>query len=104
MKKSPAGEAFFDSVRTLIAQLEGAGLAQAAAELRSGFGCLNGLTDGWALFMESLEKVLDEHWHQLTAEQRGNLKAMLAQVRKTVYRGDYPACLWHRFRRLLFPR
>ncbi len=104
MKICPSSEAFFDSVRTLIAQLDQAELAQAAAELRSGFGCLNGLTDGWALFMESLEKVLDEHGSQLTTEHRAALQALLAQVRRTVYRGDYPASLWHRFRRLFFPR
>lgn len=104
MKTYPSSEAFFASVRALIAQLEQAGLAQAAADLRNGFGCLNGLTDGWALFMESLEKVLAEHGQQLTATHRAELQAMLAQVRKTVFRGDYPACLWHRIRRLFFPR
>ncbi len=104
MKEYPSSEAFFSAVRALIAQLEHAGLAQAAAELHNGFSCLNGLTDGWALFMESLEKVLDEHGPQLTAEQRDELRTMLAQVRRTVYRGDIPTCLWHRFRRLFFPR
>ena len=104
MNTCPSSEAFFGSVRTLIAQLERAGAAQAAEELRSGFDCLNGLTDGWALFMESLERVLDEQGTQLAAEHRAALQALLAQVRRTVFRGDIPACLWHRFRRRSFPR
>jgi len=48
---------FFEAVAQLTAELEMHGHADAAAELRSGFGCLNGLTDGWALFLESIDKV-----------------------------------------------
>src|SRR5437763_450272 len=52
-----SNEEFFQAVNDLIATLEAGGHQEAAAELREGFGCLNGLTDGAALFLESIEKV-----------------------------------------------
>lgn len=39
---------YFAAVRAFIAKLERGGHEQAARELREGYGCLNGLTDGWA--------------------------------------------------------
>ncbi len=103
MKTYASAEAFFAAVKTLIAQLEHAGFDEAAREIRAGFNSLNGLTDGWALFMESLEKVAAEHGPWLPGGLRAELHAMLAAVRKTVYR-NYPNRLLHRFRNLLFPR
>ena len=40
----------------LICALEDGGFEAAAASVRRGFVSLNGLTDGWALFLEGLEK------------------------------------------------
>ena len=45
------------AVQALAASLESQGHSQAADELKSGVRCLNGLTDGWALLLTSIEKV-----------------------------------------------
>jgi len=52
-----SNEEFFQAVADLMAKLEAGGHVQAAAELREGLGCLNGLTDGWALFLDSIQKL-----------------------------------------------
>ena len=53
----------------LLTRLDAGGHAEAAAELRRGFSCLNGLTDGWALFLESIEKVEAEHAARFAGER-----------------------------------
>ena len=53
MKKYPSSEALFGAITTLADQLEQSGGSGAATELHRDLGCLNGLTDGWALLMDS---------------------------------------------------
>ena len=57
MKSFATLEEFFNSVRGLIANLEMRGETGAASELRSGLSCLNGLTDGYALFREAIRRM-----------------------------------------------
>jgi len=52
-----SSEEFLEAVRDLMTRLEHRGHHQAAAELLEGFRCLNGLTDGWALFLESIGRI-----------------------------------------------
>lgn len=68
-----SADEYFDEVRALIADLEHAGRTAAAAELREGFGCLNGLTDGWALFLEAVEAVAGRCGPSLAADERRRL-------------------------------
>ena len=77
---------FFDAVSDLILRMEKSGQVDAAREIRLGFACINGLTDGWALFMEAIDKVLAEYSHSLPADQSSELKTMLNVVKKVVYR------------------
>jgi hypothetical protein len=79
-------EELFQAVAKLLAELEGAGRADAVAELRSGLACLNGLTDGWALFLESIDKVQAGHAKALADTQRRALAAIRAAVYSAVYR------------------
>ena len=81
-----SNEQFFQAVRDLIIRLEAAGHHPAAAELKAGFGCINGLTDGAALFLESIEKVQASWGDQLAREDRTALEAIRAAVHTAVYR------------------
>ena len=81
-----SNEEFFQAVNDLIATLEAGGHQEAAAELREGFGCLNGLTDGAALFLASIEKVQASEARRLDWASQKALKAIRAAVRAAVYR------------------
>ena len=47
------------STKALITALEQGGDGTAAEELRKGMGCVNGLTDGYAQFLDSVRRVRD---------------------------------------------
>jgi len=81
-----SNDEFFEAVAKLTAELETHGHAGAVAELRSGFGCLNGLTDGWALFLESIDKVQASQAERFDDNQRKALRAIRAAVYSAVYR------------------
>jgi hypothetical protein len=85
MLKFQSHEEFFDAFDNLVTNLEGAGHHQAAGELRDGLSCLNGLTDGWALFLESIEKVLAQS-KAFTRDEQKELNRIRAGVRRIVYR------------------
>jgi uncharacterized protein YqgV (UPF0045/DUF77 family) len=76
----------FEAVRTLTEHLVASGHEDAAAELRSGFSLLNGLTDGWALFLESVEAVRTAHSATFDPADRRALDAIRVDVRRAVYR------------------
>ena len=86
MKTYSSGEDFLNAVSDLISRIEKSGTVNAARELRSGFSCLNGLTDGWALFMESIETVLKVHGQRLSSDQHSELNVVLKTVKHAVYR------------------
>ena len=79
-------EELFRAVAELASKLEAGGHLDAATELRSGLGCLNGLTDGWALFLESIEKVKATHAKRFAQDEREALAAIRAAVHTAVYR------------------
>ncbi len=81
-----SNEEFFDAVRGLIGKLEAGGHASAAAELKAGFGCINGLTDGLAMFLESVEKIQRSHARDFAAEERDTLESIRKAAHKAVYR------------------
>ena len=79
MKSFATPEEFFAAVESLATRLEKRGEGGAASELRDGFSCLNGLTDGYAMFKDSLDRIRRD---DLTKEERDSL----SRIRKFVHR------------------
>ena len=75
-----------DAARELMTRLERRSHGEAAAALRSGFACLNGLTDGWALFLASIEKVQAVSADRLDPEDRRALEALQEAAQAAVHR------------------
>jgi len=86
MRQYESNEEFFGALRELIEKLDRDAHQHAAEELRRGFSCLNGLTDGWALLMESIDRTLAEDSDTMQSVYSDELKAMLRAVKKAVYR------------------
>ena len=86
MRNITSNEEFFAALRALIDRLEKQGNIVAAQELRSGFACLNGLTDGWALLMESIERTIAANRGKIGKADMLELRDMLKGVKKVVYR------------------
>jgi hypothetical protein len=80
-----SNQEFFDALSSLIGELRGSH-AVAATELDRGFRCVNGLTDGWALLLESIQKVESEHLSGLEQSQRDTLKDLRGAAYSLVYR------------------
>jgi hypothetical protein len=81
-----SNEEFFQAVADLMARLEAGGHPQAAAELREGFGCLNGLTDGCALFLESIQRVQATHARRFARDEQKALETIRRAAHRAVYR------------------
>ena len=81
-----SNDEFFQDVRALVTRPESKGHQEAAAKLREGFGCLNGLTDGWALFLESIEGVRATASKRFDREDQRALEAIRAAAHVAVYR------------------
>ena len=73
---------YIEAVRSLVADLAATGHEAASEELREGFACLNGLTDGWAALVEAADAVRDRHVSGLSPSQR----TRLAEVRRVARR------------------
>jgi hypothetical protein len=80
-----SNEELFQTTSDLIAALEVSGNSLAAGELRSGMRALNGLTDGWAAFLESIRKVQKQYSSQLNSSQKSTLKNIHQAVYRRVY-------------------
>jgi hypothetical protein len=78
-------EEFWKTVNEFIADLEASGNSPAADELKKGKSLVTGLTDGWADFLESIEKVKKQHWSQFNSAQRSTLKNIHQAVYQRVY-------------------
>ena len=81
-----SGEEVFAAARRLVGELRAAGWAGAAAEVQEGFSGLNGLTDGWAYFLEHLEKA-DKALPAEAGGLRKELRAVIRAARYAVYGG-----------------
>ena len=80
-----SNEEFWRTVNEFIAELEVSGNSPAAEELKEGKSLCTGLTDGWADFLESIEKVKKQYWSQLNSAQRSTLKNIHRAVYQRVY-------------------
>lgn len=85
-KSAGPGHTVFDTLARLSRELQDAGHSLAAADLNDGVRCVNGLTDGWALLLEAIEKVQMERANDLTPNQRVALDEVRVSVRSMVYR------------------
>ena len=81
-----SNDEFFRVVSAFADRLNAEGHASAAAEVKGSFSCLNGLTDGWALFGESLEDVRARHGSRFTTEQQAELDGFISTVWDVVHR------------------
>jgi hypothetical protein len=86
MTNFKSSEEFFAALRDLIARLQKQGNLSAAQELHSGFSCLNGLTDGWALLMESIDKTIATSQGNIGSKEMAELNDLLKLVKRVVYR------------------
>jgi hypothetical protein len=77
---------FLQAIADLLVRLEARGQAEAAARLREGLRCVNGLTDGWALFLESVETVQADDTVVLAEDDQQALERIRTAVRGVVYR------------------
>jgi hypothetical protein len=73
-------------VEAFMARLRAEGHLQAADELLDGYRCINGLTDGWALYLEAVEGVQARTATRLSAADRADLEIIRAAAHKAVYR------------------
>lgn len=78
-------EEFWRTVHEFIAELETSGNSPAADELKRGKSLCTGLTDGWADFLESIEKVKKQYSPQLNSSQKSILKNIHRAVYQRVY-------------------
>ena len=86
MKNYRSNEEFFNALSNVITKIQRQGNNAAADELRFGFSCLNGLTDGWALLMKSIEKTVSGQCGEIEKAELSELNDMLQVVTKAVYR------------------
>ena len=80
-----SNEELFQATNELIAALEKNRNSLAAEELRNGMRALNGLTDGWAAFLKSIQKVQKQYSSQLDSSQKSTLKNIHQAVYRRVY-------------------
>ena len=90
MKHWASPDAFFQEVTNLLARLEARGHREAAQDLRQGLACLNGLTDGWWLFLDAINRVRKAQAKAFDAEDRRVLKTIHRTVHRTVFRKPWP--------------
>jgi len=86
-RRAPAfrsADELFAATRGLIDDLNRSGKTRAAAELTEGMGRLNGLTDGWGLFLEAIDRARASV--ALSAAQVSALSTIRAEVHRIVTR------------------
>jgi len=86
MKTYASSAELFESARRLASQMSSEGNEAAAKEILRGIQAVNGLTDGWALFLESLDRVNEAQGESISNGASNELQSIRAAVRKAVYR------------------
>jgi len=85
-KKYIDNQEFFDDVRAFQIELEGPGEIEAADEIKDGMNLINGLTDGWAMFLDSLNMVKADFSSSLDSAQKDKLDIFINLTHQAVYR------------------
>ena len=86
MRSFQSNAEYFEFVEAFLDRLRTEGHEQAADDLLEGYRCINGLTDGWGLYLEAVETVQTRESPRLNADDRADLELMRAAARKAVYR------------------
>ena len=86
MKEYEANEDLFADFQQLVQRIEKGGNRRAAEKLRYGLSCLNGLTDGWGLLMESIEETIATHQSELEENDLTSLRELGFVIQKEVIR------------------
>jgi len=76
---------FFQFVRDSIMRLHRSGHSLVALRLSDGFRLINGLTDGWADFLDAVQKIQAEFAQTLPAEEREALERIRTATHGAVY-------------------
>ena len=74
----------FDAIEALQMSLVSSNNEQANALLAEGLSCLNGLTDGWAQLLESVDLVYKHFGTELTQVQLQELKKIQSTVSRVL--------------------
>lgn len=76
----------FEAIKRLKGSLSSSGNEESDELLAEGMSSLNGLTDGWALLLESINTVIKNHSVTLSEQQNAELNKIRSAVHKMVYR------------------
>ncbi len=86
MAQFSSQQEFLQFVRDSIMRLHTSGHSLAALQLSDGFRLVNGLTDGWADFLEAVQKAQVQFAQALSSEEREALERIRAALHTLVYR------------------
>lgn len=89
-----SNDELFAEIKNLICALEVKGSKSSALKLRDGMSSVNGLTDGWASFLDSIESVRKECQIKLDLDLDKRFQEIHAAVYQRVYRKSPP---WWKF-------
>lgn len=81
-----SSEEFLAAVKALMTRLRTAGHEDAVAELKQGFKYMNGMADGWALLLSSIDTVQAKFGPRFAPEEREALLAIRTEVYSNVSR------------------
>ncbi len=76
----------FEAIEELQKALASSGNEEAGELITEGMSCLNGLTDGWALLLESLNTVETKYGTSFSKQQSAELNRIQSTVHKVVHR------------------
>ena len=86
MAQFATNQEFFQFIRETVLRLRTSGHSMAASRLSDGFRLMNGLTDGWADFLEVVQEVQAEFAQALPPEEREALERIRTAAYRAVYR------------------
>lgn len=77
----------FEAIEDLQSSLSSTGIDGANELLAEGMSSLNGLTDGWALLLESINSANEKYGETFSQKQSAELHKIHNAVHKMVHRG-----------------
>ena len=75
---------YFEAVEAFCIELSKSNQKSASECIHEGLSCVNGLTDGWWQFLNSLEKVKVNHSQSFTLEQTTIFDSLVAAAQDAV--------------------
>ncbi len=86
MRNYKSNEEFFREVQSLATKFEIDGKAKCSQALLRGLSSVNGLTDGWALFMDEVTLLIKNHSKELSRDDLKRLKDFQERLKKVIFR------------------